>query len=88
MDALEQREEGFEKRFAMQEEFRFRALARRNWRLCHVWTAPDLLRWTQTNTPSGNGRNNNHIRVPSFIPSGAPFCHHFGTKLGAIRADT
>ncbi len=51
MDALEQREEGFEKRFAMQEEFRFRALARRNWRLCHVWTYMDPARldWSKSN---------------------------------------
>jgi hypothetical protein len=26
--------------------------------------------------------------VPSFILSGAPFFHHRGKKLGAIRADT
>ncbi len=38
MDALEQREAAFEKRFAMQEEFRFRALARRN-RALGLWAA-------------------------------------------------
>ena len=38
IDALEKREEGFEKRFAMQEEFRFRALARRN-KAAVLWAA-------------------------------------------------
>jgi len=38
MDVLEQREAAFEKRFAMQEEFRFRALARRN-KALGLWAA-------------------------------------------------
>ena len=29
-----------------------------------------------------NVRNNNHIRVPSFILSGAPFFDHSRTKMG------
>jgi hypothetical protein len=37
-DAFEQREEGFEKRFAVSEELRFKALARRNKRL-GLWAA-------------------------------------------------
>ena len=36
----------------------------------------------RSNALSQNNRNNNHIRVPSFILSGAPFFHHSGTKLG------
>ena len=38
MGAFEEREEGFEKRFAMSEELRFKALARRNKRL-GLWAA-------------------------------------------------
>jgi hypothetical protein len=37
-DPFDQREEGFEKRFAMSEELRFKALARRN-KLIGLWAA-------------------------------------------------
>ncbi len=37
-DAFDQREEGFEKRFMMTEELRFKALARRN-KLIGLWAA-------------------------------------------------
>lgn len=41
MVSLKDREEGFEKKFAMDEELRFRAIARRN-RLLGLWAAEKL----------------------------------------------